>query len=229
MTDAARPETTDAARGARRVLSIDVGQKNLALCALVPGDCPRGADDRIAEWTVTDCEPSAAGVAAALAALPWTTEPCDQVVVERQPNRNPTMTRLQHYLEMYFAVRGVPVTVQDAKHKLAFAAGTPWWPSDDVNGWSYHVRKRLSVRTTAAFLAGTDQEARFRDLFSGTSKKDDLGDCLLQGMAYCHHVRPRRAAAAEKAAAKPVAAAKPATKKRAPRKRAPKELPPLQA
>ena len=181
--------TAAAASDGPTVLSVDVGRKNLALCALRAGACSLGREDRIVRWAVTACEPSAHGIAACLDGMPWVAA-ADDVVIERQPNRNATMTRLQHYLEMYFAVRGTPVTVQDAKHKLAFAAATPWWPAAMADNWSYHTRKKLAVHTAAAFLQATPQDAAFRDLFAGTSKKDDLADSLLQGMAYCHNVRP---------------------------------------
>jgi hypothetical protein len=172
------------------VLSIDVGRKNLALCLLRPGACRSGAEDRIAEWVVTACQPTPAGIAAALRSLPWASGPrCAEVVIERQPNRNPTMTRLQHYLEMYFVVHDKPVVVQDAKHKLAYAASTRWWPGECAK-WTYHARKKLSVQTTEAFLGDTPQASSFKKLFAGTSKKDDLGDSLLQCMAYCHNLRP---------------------------------------
>lgn len=173
------------------IVSVDVGRKNLALCGLQPGECRSGAQDVIRHWTVTTCEPTAAGLAAALRLLPWTTgEDVNDVVIERQPHRNPTMTRLQHYIEMYFAMHDKPVTVQDAKHKLAFAASTPWWPPGDLDSWTYHKRKKLSVQTTAAFLDATPQDAALCALFAGSKKKDDFGDSLLQGMAFCHNVRP---------------------------------------
>ncbi len=170
------------------VLSIDVGRKNLALCLLRPGECAKGGADAIVQWVVTTCDPTAAGIASALRALPWATR-CEDVVIERQPNRNATMSRLQHYLEMYFVMHDLRVTVQDAKHKLAFAASTRWWPGE-CDRWTYHFRKKLSVQTTQAFLDDTDQLDEFKRLFGSTNKKDDLGDCLLQGMAFCHNLRP---------------------------------------
>lgn len=171
------------------IVSIDVGRKNLALCALAPGGCAKGTQDVVAQWIVTTADPTPGGVATALRLLPWVLE-CDDVVIERQPLRNPTMTRLQHYLEMYFAMHDKPVTVQDAKHKLAFAASTPWWPKGDIDSWTYHMRKKLSVQTADAFLRDTPQDETFRALFRDSKKKDDLGDCLLQGMAFAHNVRP---------------------------------------
>lgn len=173
------------------VLSIDVGRKNLALCAVRPGDKP--ASDRIVAWSVISCEPTAAGIAAAVHALTrddarWAdaTARCTDVVIERQPPRNATMSRLQHYLEMYFAMHSKHVVVQDAKHKLAYAASTPWWPSGDLASWTYYLRKKLSVQTTEAFLADTHQAADLVDAFQQTKKKDDYADSLLQCQAYCH-------------------------------------------
>lgn len=173
------------------ILSIDVGRKNLALCVVRPGQDAKGEDDRIVHWTVTTCEPTPRGLCDALRALPWCLD-CDEVVVERQPHRNPTMTRLQHYVELFFVALDRPVVVQDAKHKLAFAAGTRWWPAaeDRPEGWTYHARKTLAVKTARAFLRDTDQAPEFRQLFAATRKADDLADSLLQAQAYCHHVRP---------------------------------------
>lgn len=164
------PDTTD-------VLSIDVGRKNLALCILCPGPEPK--DDRIVKWTVTACDPTPRGIATALKAFgPYS----GRVVVERQPARNPTMTRLQHYIEMYYAMHDVPVTVFDPKHKLAYAAATCWFPKD-VAKWSYYTRKKVSVQTTAAFLKDTGSD--MTEVFDGSKKKDDLADSFLQAAAFC--------------------------------------------
>lgn len=53
MRQQTRPAQGHEARpGARPVLGVDVGRKNLALCLLRPGDCPRGTQDAIERWAV---------------------------------------------------------------------------------------------------------------------------------------------------------------------------------
>lgn len=178
------------------ILSFDVGRKNLAVCLLAPGECSKGSLDVVREWAVLNAEPTASGIAAALDSNDigtWLDE-CTDVVIERQPMKNPTMTRLQHYIEMWCCIRGGGarnVYVQDAKHKLAFAAATPYWPTRDIASWTYYQRKKLSVETVQAFLAATpDLAHRCVEQFGVSKKKDDYADCLLQAMAFAHHVRP---------------------------------------
>jgi hypothetical protein len=176
----------------QRVLSVDVGRKNLAFCVLQAGEDARGAHDTIVHWAVVSCEPTPDGIGGAVGALDLTG--VTEAVIERQPPRNPTMCRLQHYIEMCCALRGLRVVVQDAKHKLAFAASTPWWPTGDLASWTYHMRKKVSVQTTTAFLAAVPQRPDLTTQFLQSRKKDDFADSLLQGMAYCHNVRPLESA-----------------------------------
>lgn len=204
------------------VLSVDVGRKNLALCVLRAGEDVRGANDTIVHWAVVSCEPTPNGIAGAMDALDLTG--VTEAVIERQPPRNPTMCRLQHYIEMFCALRGLRVVVQDAKHKLAFAASTPWWPPGDLASWTYHTRKKVSVQTTTAFLGAAPQRPDLTAQFLQSRKKDDFADSLLQGMAYCHNVRKSRpaAATATRTAATATAAATAATVR--PRKPTEKQL-----
>lgn len=207
------------------ILSFDVGRKNLAVCLLRPGECPKGSLDAVEEWAVLTTEPTPAAMADTLEqhVAGWL-DRCGDVVIERQPLKNPTMTRLQHYIEMWCCIRGrqkpagcPPVFVQDAKHKLSFAASTPYWPPGDIDSWTYHRRKKLSVQTTQAFLAATASADLHAEgclaEFERSKKKDDFSDCLLQAMAFAHHLRPLESAKRDIAPKKPkIAARKPTDK-----------------
>lgn len=185
----------------RFVLGVDVGRKNLAMALLKPGDDPSGARDVIVGWAVEDVHTPLVNDLVAVVDAVWARwhdgrkEWSDvDVVIERQPLKNPSMTRMQHLLEAVFALRGAAVvTTIDPKHKLAFAARTPWWPTRDVDAWTYVQRKKLAVETVANMLAArADATEAVAAVFDGSKKKDDLADALLHAMAYAHVVAPAK-------------------------------------
>lgn len=170
------------------ILGIDVGQKNLGLCVI---------DDTsiIRQWVVWDSAGSwAKDVYACLEknATNEFLEGVSHVVIERQPQRNPTMVRISHYLELFFVIKGFQVSFQDPKHKLLYAASTEWFPADSTDKeWTYWHRKQLAVRTTAAFVEATNQP--LRSVFETSKKKDDLADALWHAMAFKNRQLPRHA------------------------------------
>lgn len=164
------------------VLAIDPGRKNLAMCLV-------NDDLRIRKWIVTGIDPTPEGVVRGLRDInfeTWTAE-TRQAIIERQPCKNPTMKRLEHYLELACASRDVPVGTIDPKHKLAFAVTTPWWPRRDVNNWTYAERKKLAVETVTEMLATTDQDREWVEYFEASKKKDDLSDAFLHAAAFLKH------------------------------------------
>jgi len=169
-----------------RVIGIDVGTANLALCCL---ENQADLAAHILHWVVISCKSSAApDVYTALCEhdiASWF-DPDTVVVIERQPLKNPTMTRIQHYLEMMCAFHGVRCVVQDAKLKLFYAATTSWWPKDlALQGeWTYARRKKLAVHTVSAFVSETDQS--LQSTYEASKKKDDLADSFLHAMAWAH-------------------------------------------
>jgi RNase H-fold protein (predicted Holliday junction resolvase) len=79
------------------ILGIDVGQKNLGVCVVSTAE-PR----TITQWAVWESEGSWAKEIYACLGKNATNEFLDgvsHVVIERQPSKNPTMTRIMHYLE----------------------------------------------------------------------------------------------------------------------------------
>lgn len=167
------------------VIGIDVGTKHLALCKISDDD----GNWSIVRWKIVCSAGSTANeIYAALNAdaddIFDDTNGDGIVVIERQPLKNPTMTRIQHYLEMYCAVRGLEYVLQDAKIKLMYAATTTWWPRDFASDgeWTYSRRKKLAERTTLAFVEDTGSS--FRDFYTSCKKKDDYADSFLHAMAH---------------------------------------------
>ena len=163
------------------ILGIDVGQKNLGVCVVSTAE-PRV----IAQWAVWDSAGSWALEIHACLVQNATQEFLDgvtRVVIERQPSKNPSMTRIMHYLEFFFVSKGFKVTLQDPKHKLLYAATTPWFPTNATDAeWTYRHRKKLAVQTTASFLDATNQP--LRGVFDNSKKKDDLADALWHAVAF---------------------------------------------
>jgi hypothetical protein len=164
-----------------RVLSVDVGRKNLALCAY-------DADtDKILAWTVrsmtgTDVM-TVKGTLDALCLEEEKMFPVDAVLIERQPARNPSMRRMEGVIAMYFTMRDVPVTIVSSTEKLKHAQTTSYWPSDGKTT-SYYARKKTAILTVTEYLKETDQCDAVLAVFDEHAKKDDLSDAFLQALAW---------------------------------------------
>ena len=188
-----------------RTIGIDPGTKNLALC-MIDGQT-------IVQWDVINIMPDPNGIADGLTKInfaDWVKESTD-VVIERQPTKNPRAVRIQHYIEMFCAMNGGRVYCIDPKHKLSYASSTSYWPERDILNWSYNERKKLSVETTANFLKNTEQDEKFVTMFEKSKKKDDLADALLHCLAFDENIKPmmnddRRKAIRNIKAVKPSAA-----------------------
>lgn len=164
-----------------KIAGIDVGQKNLGVCIV------DSETRQVHYWAVWNCVGTwAPDVYTMLQThvTPEFLEGLDVVVIERQPSKNPTMTRIMHYLEFYFVSKDVPVRLQDSKHKLLFASTTAWFPKDTATDaeWTYRHRKKLAVETVANFVQDTDQP--LASTFADSKKKDDLADALLHALAH---------------------------------------------
>ena len=163
-------------------IGIDPGRKNLGMCMMDDKDV-------IVQWNVISIHPDPKGIIEALEKIKFFDEwlqNSPDVVIERQPSKNPQAIRIQHYLEMIISAKGGSVYIIDPKHKLSHASSTEWWPQREINSWNYGERKKLSVETVSSFLKSTEQDPKFAEFFQNSKKKDDLADALLHCLAFKH-------------------------------------------
>jgi len=158
------------------VVSVDPGEKHFSWCAIL--------NHRILAWDMQACDsPSAT-------AFRKNIEPefgahvaaCDQVIIEQQPPRNYRMLRQMFYVEMYCASVNPKTCIVHATAKQGYIkAVLPGYktPKD------YRSRKKLSIETVQHLLDHDMIDVATPDNpFLDSSKKDDLADCLIQGLAY---------------------------------------------
>ena len=165
-----------------KILSFDVGIKNLAYCIY------DSKSQKILNWNILDITANKNDNACAhmVNLLDKCTDllDCDLVLIEKQPSRNNKMRIIEGLLNAYFVIKGITdkesgitkVIVYSAKHKLG---------KDTFRGKSnYTQRKKLGVFRTEAFLKQYSQTDEFHSMFVNSKKKDDLADSLLQALSY---------------------------------------------
>ncbi|AGE56236.1 Poxvirus A22-like protein [Paramecium bursaria Chlorella virus NE-JV-1] len=186
------------------IIGIDPGTKNLGLCMI-------DENDKIVKWEVISISPDPKGIFDGLNKIQfseWVNKSSD-VVIERQPSKNPRAVRIQNYLEMFAASHDGRMYTMDPKHKLSYACTTRWWPQRDVVSWSYGERKKLAVETVDSFVKSTEQNPAFVDFFERSKKKDDLADCLLHALAFKYNIKPFLSDARRPASVRNIKAVKP--------------------
>lgn len=150
-----------------RILSLDPGQRHLALCII------ESTTRQIDLWTLVKLDTlTPMDVKEHLDAI---LEPHTYaiVLIERQPPRNHSMTKLECWLHMYFVMSGHPVRLVHASNKIGYEKGR-----------TYYQRKKASVATLREYMETHPQSSKMCDVFENAPKKDDLADCVLQALAY---------------------------------------------
>jgi len=116
-------------------------------------------------------------------ALPHLASGIDVVIIENQLSMLATrMKTLQGMITQYFIMRGVPdIRFISAINKLKMFPNEPGQGQGQGQGQEgedcYANRKKRSIEITRSLLT-----AHHRALFEKHKKKDDLADCLLQGL-----------------------------------------------
>ena len=173
-----------------RILSVDPGRKNFAAAVVDVRDPSACLENVIVAWHCLELPESPPELVTMLNTLFSDVATYDVVVIERQPPKNMRMQRLQHHLEMYFVIRGVPVEFIDARRKLMYAETTEWWrgTTGAKNIKSYVRRKKLAVGVVQRYLEmRPDQYQEALAVFRRAKKQDDYADCLLQALAFAHY------------------------------------------
>lgn len=163
-----------------KIVSFDVGVKNLAYCIL--------DEETILKWNVVEIvyktnEELCIRLVEVLDKYPELLT-VNRVVIEKQPSKNNKMRIVEALLNSYFVIKGITVStnpvekviVYSAKHKLG---------SNTMKGKSnYRERKKLSMTRCEKYIQTTNQNDEFIQQYNSSKKKDDLADSLLQGLSY---------------------------------------------
>ena len=166
--------------------SFDVGIKNLSF-AILDGN-------KIVEWQILNIEAKKGQTQTET--LVYTLDEylkifnkCEDVIIEKQPSRNNKMRIIEGLISAYFVIKGKCEKKSNIKKVISYSAKHKL--NDHIkkipgfNGKTgYSARKKLSVEITKHFMENTDQKKVMKDLFKASKKKDDLADCLLQGLKY---------------------------------------------
>jgi Poxvirus A22 protein len=167
-----------------QILSIDCGLKNMGVCLLHTEN-----NVNIELWKVFDISMTDAKKLRTDLQTHFGGALFDVVAIEQQPCTNFKMTKLQHYLEMYFACTHpqAKITIVSPRSRLSHMQKQSWWPQGEDLPKTYRERKKASVKATELFLCHHQNLSKSLEYFQSHAKKDDLSDAFLQALVISKH------------------------------------------
>lgn len=166
--------------GAMRIVSIDVGTKNMALCQV------DRSTNVISRWELVQLKGDDLCQSIYETFEGLQLKDYDVALVEMQPS-NRRMIRAEAMMAMYLTTQQIGQVVTYAPvNKLRNVAGVE--KAKGKGKVKYAMRKKLSVGAVTSWLQEHRQPGELgRQLvnrFNGAAKKDDLADALLQALSY---------------------------------------------
>ena len=176
-----------------RILSWDVGTKNLAYC-IVNGNRGSHENVEIIDWNVISLTSDSKHLHKLSQELFEKLNEIkelignDAVVIENQPClRNPKMKTMQILLYSYFVIKcnvdndmKTDIRMMSASNKLKCYDG-PELELPTKSKSKYIIRKKKAIEHCKHFIKGNEM---YYDFFMDHDKKDDLADSYLQGLYY---------------------------------------------
>jgi hypothetical protein len=156
-----------------KILTVDVGIKNLAICVL--------QNNKIISWKVINVGYGNDICKSIIKEFDECHETFKDsiVLIERQMTRK--MTNIQCYIEMYFRVKTfTDVIIYNPLYKLS---GTGMEHSGGGKK-KYGARKQAAIELSREWLDKNPQEEWVGNLWKATKKKDDLSDTLCMAISY---------------------------------------------
>lgn len=172
-----------------RILSFDVGAKNLAYCIVdVIENVSILSQVKIIEWDIISLRETkekldfGETIRRLMIALKdrFMSKSITHVVIENQPAiKNPLMKSIQVAIYTYFHLQDMEVRLMNASNKLKVSKKPH--PTHPKAKLTYNERKKLAISIAREYIVDDEY---FSELFESNSKKDDLSDCYLQAI-YC--------------------------------------------
>ena len=174
-----------------KILSIDVGTRNLGVCILEYASLD--APGRILHWEVIDlhAKTSSTATRSCVQAF-WSRRPMfydvDVILIESQDRAVSKMRRLSNAIESHFETVRV---VLDKTYRIDWSSGDvklraydgPVVWEEPKTKTKYKMNKLLGIEHARALLAQWES-IEWIDWFEKLPKQDDVADCLLQAVYY---------------------------------------------